>query len=155
VRVGVGYDAHRLVKGRPLVLAGVILPHNKGLDGHSDADVVTHAVMDALLGAAGLPDIGHFFPSSDTQYKNISSLILLKEVADLLEKEGFTIENIDAVIVAQEPKLLPHIARMRLNVAGVLSIDFKQINIKATTTEKMGFVGRQEGIEAQAVCLLK
>jgi 2-C-methyl-D-erythritol 2,4-cyclodiphosphate synthase len=155
MRVGLGYDAHRLVDGRPLILGGVVIPFDKGLLGHSDADVLVHAVMDSLLGAAGLPDIGYYFPSSDAQYKDISSLKLLTEVATLIKKENYTIGNIDCVIAAQEPKLLPFIGLMRQQLATVLNINLEQINIKATTTEGMGFVGHLEGIEAQVICLLQ
>ena len=155
MRIGLGYDAHRLLAGRPLILGGINIPFNRGLEGHSDADVLTHAIMDSLLGAAGLPDIGYHFPPSDSQYKDISSLKLLAKVAALIHGEGYTVGNIDCVIIAQEPQLLPFISSMCQQIASVLNISEHQINIKATTTEKMGFTGRLEGIEAQAVSLLQ
>ena len=155
MRIGLGYDAHRFIEGRPLVLGGIDIPYSKGLDGHSDADVLTHAVMDSLLGAVGLPDIGCHFPSSDPQYFGISSIFLLSKVVSLIEKEGYSVGNIDCVICAQEPILSLFIKQMRSKIAKTLNVDLQQVNIKATTTEKMGFVGRLEGIEAQAVSLLQ
>ena len=155
MRIGMGYDVHRLVENRKLIIGGVEIPYEKGLLGHSDADVLLHAVMDALLGAAALGDIGKHFPDTDPAYKGISSLKLLEHVGDLLEKEGYTVGNIDATIIAQKPKMAPHIPAMRANVARVLGIEENQINIKATTEEHLGFTGREEGISAQAVCLLE
>lgn len=154
MRIGMGYDVHRLTEGRDLILGGVKIPYEKGLLGHSDADVLLHAVMDALLGAAALGDIGKRFPDSDPAYKGISSLKLLEHVGELLEKEGYTVGNIDATIIAQRPKMAPHIPVMRKNIAEVLRIEESQINIKATTEEGLGFTGSGEGISSQAVCLL-
>ena len=154
MRIGMGYDVHRLTEGRDLILGGVKIPYEKGLLGHSDADVLLHAVMDALLGAAALGDIGKHFPDSDPAYKGISSLKLLEHVGELLEKEGYTVGNIDATIIAQRPKMAPHIPVMRKNIAEVLRIEESQINIKATTEEGLGFTGSGEGISSQAVCLL-
>ena len=154
MRIGMGYDVHRLTEGRDLILGGVKIPYEKGLLGHSDADVLLHAVMDALLGAAALGDIGKHFPDSDPAYKGISSLKLLEHVGELLEKEGYTVGNIDATIIAQRPKMAPHIAVMRKNIAEVLRIEESQINIKATTEEGLGSTGSGEGISSQAVCLL-
>ena len=151
-RIGHGYDVHRLVENRRLILGGVEIPHSTGLLGHSDADVLTHAIMDALLGAAGLGDIGRHFPDSSSEFKDISSLSLLTKVAELIEKEGFTIANIDVTIIAQEPKLAPFIGKMRTNIAGMLGIT--AINIKATTEEGLGFTGAKEGIAAHAVTLI-
>lgn len=154
MRIGMGYDVHRLTEGRDLILGGVKILYEKGLLGHSDADVLLHAVMDALLGAAALGDIGKHFPDSDPAYKGISSLKLLEHVGELLEKEGYTVGNIDATIIAQRPKMAPHIPVMRKNIAEVLRIEESQINIKATTEEGLGFTGSGEGISSQAVCLL-
>ncbi|RKD33767.1 2-C-methyl-D-erythritol 2,4-cyclodiphosphate synthase [Thermohalobacter berrensis] len=154
MRVGIGYDVHRLVEGRKLILGGVEIKHNKGLLGHSDADVLIHAIMDSILGALGLGDIGKHFPDTDLKYKGISSLLLLKEVYKLLEEKGYRINNIDCVIVAQRPKLADYIDKMKENIADVLNTSKENINIKATTTEKLGFEGREEGISAQAVCTL-
>lgn len=154
MRIGMGYDVHRLTEGRELILGGVQIPYEKGLLGHSDADVLIHAVMDALLGAAALGDIGKHFPDTDSGYKDISSLKLLKKVGKLLEDEFFMIENIDATIIAQEPKMRPHIDLMREKIAEALEINVNQINIKATTEEGLGFTGSKEGISAQAICLL-
>lgn len=154
MRIGMGYDVHRLTEGRELILGGVKIPYEKGLLGHSDADVLLHAVMDALLGAAALGDIGKHFPDTDPAYKGISSLKLLEHVGELLEKEGYTVGNIDATIIAQKPKMAPHIPGMRANVARVLRIEENQINIKATTEEGLGFTGSGEGISSQAICLL-
>ena len=154
MRIGQGYDVHRLVEGRKLILGGIDIPYEKGLLGHSDADVLTHAIMDALLGAAALGDIGKHFPDSDEQYKGISSLLLLKEVKCILHHHGYGIHNIDATIIAQRPKMAPYIEQIRANIADVLSIDVDSINVKATTTEGLGFVGTGEGIAAQAAALL-
>ena len=153
-RVGMGYDVHKLVEGRKLILGGVDIPYEKGLLGHSDADVLLHAIMDALLGAAALGDIGKHFPDTDDKYKGISSLELLKEVGRLLNENNYIIENIDATIIAQRPKMLPHIQKMRENIAGVLGIQLNQINVKATTEEGLGFTGSGEGISSQAICAL-
>lgn len=155
MRVGMGYDVHRLVEGRKLILGGVEIPYEKGLLGHSDADVLLHAVMDALLGAAALGDIGKHFPDTDPQYKGISSMRLLEQVSALLEREGYIVENIDATIIAQRPKMRPFIDEMRKNIAGVLNIEIDQVNVKATTEEGLGFTGSGEGISSQAVCLLE
>ena len=155
LRVGQGYDVHRLVEGRPLILGGVEIPWEKGLLGHSDADVIVHALMDALLGAAGLWDIGHAFPDDDPETDGISSLILLERVRDMLAEKGYHVVNLDATIIAQRPKLSPHIPEMRRNIAGVLGIPAERINLKATTEEGLGFTGSGEGIAAQAVALLE
>lgn len=152
MRVGIGYDVHRLAENRKLILGGVEIPYTMGLDGHSDADVLIHAVMDALLGAAALGDIGKHFPDTDMAYKGISSMKLLAHVGELLEQQGYVIENIDATVIAQEPKLRPYIDKMENNIAKVLNVAENQINIKATTEERLGFTGRQEGISSQAVC---
>jgi 2-C-methyl-D-erythritol 2,4-cyclodiphosphate synthase len=154
MRVGMGYDVHRLVEERKLILGGVDIPFEKGLLGHSDADVLVHAIMDALLGAAAKGDIGKHFPDTDPRYKGISSLHLLKEVKRILEEENYQIANIDATIIAQKPKMAPYIDKMRENVAKVLQIDMGQINIKATTEEGLGFTGMEQGISSQAICLL-
>lgn len=154
MRIGTGYDVHRLVNDRKLVLGGVEIPYEKGLLGHSDADVLLHAIMDALLGAAALGDIGKHFPDTASEYEGISSLKLLEKVGALLEEHLFFIENIDATIIAQQPKMRPYIDSMRANIADTLKIDITQVNIKATTEEGLGFTGSGEGICAQAVCLL-
>ena len=154
MRVGLGYDVHRLVKERKLILGGVEIPHTLGLLGHSDADVLVHAVMDALLGAAALGDIGKHFPDTDEAYRGISSMKLLEHVGKLIEKEGYLVENIDATVIAQKPKLRPYIGEMEKNIAKVLKIQENQVNVKATTEEGLGFTGREEGIAAQAVCAL-
>ncbi|MCI5740354.1 MAG: 2-C-methyl-D-erythritol 2,4-cyclodiphosphate synthase [Lachnospiraceae bacterium] len=154
MRVGMGYDVHRLVEGRDLILGGVKIEHSLGLLGHSDADVLIHAIMDALLGAAALGDIGKHFPDTDEKYKDISSMKLLEHVKGLIEEEGYVIENIDATIIAQRPKLRPYMEEMEENIAKVLKIEKNQINLKATTEEKLGFTGREEGIAAQAICSL-
>ena len=146
MRVGMGYDVHRLVEGRDLILGGVKIEHSLGLLGHSDADVLIHAIMDALLGAAALGDIGKHFPDTDEKYKGISSMKLLEHVKGLIEEEGYVIENIDATIIAQKPKLRPYMEEMEENIAKVLKIEKNQINLKATTEEKLGFTGREEGI---------
>ena len=154
MRIGMGYDVHKLVEGRDLIMGGVKIPYEKGLLGHSDADVLLHAISDALLGAAALGDIGKHFPDTDPAYKGADSLKLLSEVGRLLENECYIIENIDATIIAQAPKMRPHIDTMRQNIADALSIDVSQINVKATTEEGLGFTGKGEGISAQAICLL-
>ena len=154
MRVGMGYDVHRLVEDRKLILGGVEIPYEKGLLGHSDADVLLHAIMDALLGAAALGDIGKHFPDTDPAYKGISSLDLLKKVGELLEQQSFLIENIDATIIAQAPKMRPHIDTMRENIAKTLGIALEQVNVKATPEEGLGFTGSGEGISAQAICML-
>jgi len=154
VRIGTGFDVHRLVEGRRLVLGGVEIPYEKGLLGHSDADVLVHAICDALLGAAALGDIGRHFPDTDARFKDIDSLVLLRQVGMLLKRKGLNIVNLDTTVIAQSPKLAPHIAEMTANIAKNLAIDEDQIGIKATTTEGLGFAGRGEGIAAQAVVLL-
>ncbi len=154
MRIGHGYDVHRLVEERRLILGGVDIPYEKGLLGHSDADVLTHAVMDALLGALALGDIGRHFPDSDPAYKGIDSLLLARHVATLIEKEGWRIGNIDATVLAQAPKLAPHIEQMRRNLADALSIEVGCVGVKATTEEHLGFTGEGLGIAAHAVCLL-
>ena len=154
MRIGQGYDVHRLVEGRDLILGGVNIPYEKGLLGHSDADVLLHAIMDALLGAAALGDIGLHFPDSDERFKGISSVILLQKVGELLEENFFYIENIDATIIAQAPKMRPHIDAMRENIAKALKIDISQVNVKATTEEGLGFTGSGEGIASSAICML-
>jgi len=151
VHVGIGYDVHALVAGRKLVLGGVEIPHAKGLDGHSDADALMHAICDAILGALGEPDIGHFFPNSDPRWKNAPSRIFLEEAARIIALRQGKIVNVDATLIAQEPKLYPHIAEMKRHIADALGIFEKKIGIKATTNEKMGFIGRAEGIAAMAV----
>lgn len=155
IRIGQGYDVHKFVEGRRLILGGVDIPYEKGLLGHSDADVLVHAVMDALLGAAALGDIGRHFPDNSDDFKNISSLILLDKVFHLLKDKGYTTINIDATVIAQRPKLASHIEDMRKNIANALQCDVDQINIKATTEEGLGFTGTGEGIAAQAVCLIE
>ena len=154
MRIGQGYDVHKLVEGRDLILGGVTVPYEKGLLGHSDADVLVHAVMDALLGAAALGDIGQHFPDTDPKYKGISSIALLKEVGALLEKEGYIIENIDATIIAQRPKLAAYRPQMAKNIAEVLHLEVNQVSVKATTEEGLGFTGSGEGISSQAITLL-
>ncbi len=154
MRVGMGYDVHRLVEERDLIIGGVMIPYEKGLLGHSDADVLLHAIMDALLGAVALGDIGTHFPDTDITYKGASSLELLKRVGGLIEKELYIIENIDATIIAQKPKMLPHIQNMRENIAQALHLEVSQVNVKATTEEGLGFTGSGEGIAAQAICSL-
>ena len=154
MRVGMGYDVHRLVEGRDLIIGGVKIPYEKDLLGHSDADVLLHAISDALLGAAALGDIGKHFPDSDPAYKGIDSRLLLKKVGELIEEKGFLIENIDATIIAQAPKMRPHIETMRANIANDLGILVEQVNVKATTEEGLGFTGTGEGISSQAICLL-
>ena len=154
LRIGQGYDVHRLVEGRKLILGGVEIPYEKGLLGHSDADVLLHAVMDALLGAAALGDIGQHFPDSDERYKGISSVELLKEVGKILQENGYLIENIDSTVIAQRPKLLPYRPQMAKNIADALGIEPDQVSVKATTEEGLGFTGTGEGISAQAIALL-
>ncbi|MCR5156579.1 MAG: 2-C-methyl-D-erythritol 2,4-cyclodiphosphate synthase [Butyrivibrio sp.] len=154
MRVGMGYDVHKLVEGRDLIIGGVKIPYEKGLLGHSDADVLLHAVMDALLGAAALGDIGKHFPDSDEKYKGANSLELLKEVATIIDKEHYVVENIDATIIAQAPKMRPYIDEMRINIAQALRIEMNRVNVKATTEEGLGFTGSGEGISSQAICLL-
>ena len=155
MRIGMCYDVHRLVENRKLILGGVEIPYEKGLLGHSDADVLLHAIMDALLGAAALGDIGKHFPDTDPAYKGISSILLLEHVGRLLEKEGIRIGNIDATVIAQRPKLAPYIMNMRENIAKALSIDIDQINVKATTEEGLGFTGEGLGIASNAICLVE
>ena len=155
MRIGMGHDVHRLVEGRKLIMGGVEIPYEKGLLGHSDADVLLHAVMDALLGAAALGDIGKHFPDTDEKYKGISSLQLLKHVSLLLEEKEYSIINIDATIVAQRPKMRPYIDKMRENIASVLAIDVDRVNVKATTEEGLGFTGEGLGISADAICLIE
>lgn len=153
-RVGIGYDAHRFADGRPLVLGGVTIPYERGLDGHSDADVLCHAIADAILGALGLPDIGHFFPPDDASIAGISSLEILRKAASLVDQRGGRIENVDGTVVAEAPRIQPHVAAMRERIAGALGIDPADVGVKATTNERMGFVGRGEGIAALAVAAL-
>lgn len=155
MRIGMGYDVHKLVKDRKLILGGVNIPYEKGLLGHSDADVLIHAIMDALLGAAALGDIGKHFPDNDDSYKGISSMFLLEKVAGILEDNMYVVGNIDATIIAQQPKMRPHIEKMEENIAGALGIDVNQVNIKATTEEGLGFTGSGEGISAQAICMIQ
>lgn len=154
MRIGQGYDVHRLVEGRKLIIGGVDIPYEKGLLGHSDADVLLHAVMDALLGAAALGDIGQHFPDSDERYKGISSIALLKEAGKILQENGYMIENIDSTVIAQRPKLLPYRPQMAENIAAALGIEKEQVSVKATTEEGLGFTGTGEGISAQAIALL-
>lgn len=155
MRMGLGYDVHRLTEGRKLILGGVEIPYEKGLLGHSDADVLVHAVMDALLGAAALGDIGKHFPDTDPKYEGISSIRLLEHTGKLLDAKGYVIENIDATIIAQRPKMRPYIDQMRANIAAALNIETDQVSVKATTEEGLGFTGTGEGISAQAVCALE
>ncbi len=154
MRIGTGYDVHRLQEGLPLWIGGVLVPHTHGLVGHSDADVLLHAICDALLGAAALGDIGKHFPDTDPQYKGIASTKLLAHVGNLLHKQGYSIGNIDSTIAAQRPKLAPYIDQMRQTIADTLGIGIEQVSVKATTTERLGFEGREEGISAQAIALL-
>jgi len=156
LRVGLGYDVHALVEGRPLILGGVEIPHEKGLLGHSDADVLTHALMDALLGALALGDLGKHFPDTDERYRGISSLKLLGKIMELIEDKGYKVGNVDCIIAAQRPKLAPYIQQMRHNLAQALKTEQENVSVKATTTERLGFEGRDEGISSQAiVCLVK
>ncbi|MDO5039555.1 2-C-methyl-D-erythritol 2,4-cyclodiphosphate synthase [Clostridium sp.] len=154
MRIGLGYDVHRLVENRDLILGGVNIPYELGLLGHSDADVLVHAIMDSLLGATALGDIGTHFPDNDPKYKGISSIKLLSEVGKLLDRNGYEITNIDSTIIAQKPKMAPHIEEMRKNIAKALNIDFDMINIKATTEEGLGFTGEGLGISSQSICLV-
>jgi 2-C-methyl-D-erythritol 2,4-cyclodiphosphate synthase len=154
-RTGIGYDVHRLVEGRKLILGGVEIPHVTGLDGHSDADVLCHAIADALLGAAGEPDIGHFFPPSDESIRGISSLEILKQVTAILTARGARINNLDATLVAERPKILPHVPQMKANIAAATGLAPTHVGIKATTNEGMGFPGRQEGMCAMAVASIE
>lgn len=154
LRVGMGYDVHQLVEERKLIIGGVEIPHYKGLLGHSDADVLIHAIMDALIGAIGEGDIGKHFPDTDPKYKGISSMQLLKHIGQLLKEKNALIHNIDATIIVQQPKMAPHIMKMRENIAEVLQIQVSQINIKATTEEKLGFTGEEKGISSQAITLV-
>ncbi|KIO64610.1 2-C-methyl-D-erythritol 2,4-cyclodiphosphate synthase [Caldibacillus thermoamylovorans] len=155
MRVGQGYDVHQLVAGRPLIIGGVHIPYEKGLLGHSDADVLLHAVTDACLGAVGLGDIGSYFPDNDDAYKNADSAVLLKNVWEMIKDKGYQLVNIDATIIAQKPKMAPYIELMKTNIASILEAEREQINVKATTTEKLGFTGREEGIASLAVVLLE
>ena len=155
IRVGHGYDVHRLVEGRKLILGGVEIPYKTGLLGHSDADVLLHAICDALLGAAAMRDIGYHFPDNDGKYENISSLILLKRTFDMITEKGFRVVNVDATVIAQAPKLSPHIEKMKENVAKALETDVGNVNIKATTEEHMGFTGSGDGIAVHAVCIIE
>lgn len=155
IRVGQGYDVHKLVEGRKLIIGGVEIPHTLGLLGHSDADVLLHAISDALLGAAALGDIGKHFPDTDPKYKGADSLKLLEHVGELIADKGYAVNNIDATIVAQKPKMLPHIPTMRENIARVLKLDVDQVNVKATTEEKLGFTGQELGISSYAVALIE
>lgn len=154
MRIGHGYDVHRLAQGRQLVLGGVKIEHEKGLLGHSDADVLLHAISDALLGAAALGDIGKHFPDTDEKYKGADSLVLLGEVENLIKKNGYYVVNIDSTILAEAPKLAPHIEKMRENIARALSVDVDRVSVKATTEEGLGFTGEKQGIAAHAVCLI-
>ncbi len=154
MRIGMGYDVHRLVENRPLILGGVRIPYEKGLLGHSDADVLVHAIMDALLGAAALGDIGQHFPDTDPAYEGADSLFLLKEVGSILKQHGYAVGNIDSTVIAQRPKLAPFREEMRKNIAGSLGIELSQVSVKATTEEGLGFTGTGEGISAQAIALL-
>ena len=155
MRIGHGYDVHRLVEGRKCIICGVDIPHETGLDGHSDADVLVHAVMDALLGALALGDIGKHFPDTDPRYKGADSMALLRHVAALIAKEGYRLGNLDATVLAQAPKLAPHIMQMRENIAEALSCEVSRVSVKATTEEKLGFTGAKQGIAAHCVCLLE
>ncbi len=155
MHIGMGYDVHRLVPDRDLIIGGVKIPYEKGLLGHSDADVLLHAIMDALLGAAALGDIGKHFPDTDPKFKGADSRVLLREVCRLLDEAGYRVENVDATIIAQAPKMRPHIDTMRQNIAEDLGIELSQVNVKATTEEGLGFTGTGEGISSQAICLLE
>lgn len=155
IRIGIGYDVHSLVEGYPCILGGVAIPHEKGLKGYSDADVLLHAICDALLGAAGEGDLGRHFPEGDPKWKGVSSLRLLEEVATILLKKGDQVVNIDSVIIAEKPRVAPFVDPMKVNISRRLSIDPTAVSIKATTSEKIGFIGRGEGIAAQAVCLIE
>lgn len=154
MRIGLGYDVHRLVKERDLIIGGVTIPYEKGLLGHSDADVLLHAIIDSLLGASALGDIGTLFPDNDIRFKGISSIKLLEEVGQLLREHGYSINNIDSTIIAQKPKMSPYIMEMRENIANALNVDLMEINVKATTEEGLGFTGTGEGISSQSICLI-
>lgn len=155
MRIGLGYDVHKLVKGRKLVLGGVVIPHNKGLSGHSDADVLLHALCDSMLGAAGLRDIGYYFSNKDKKWKDISSLVLLAESYKLIRKKKLKVGNIDIIILLEEPKISPYIEKMKKNISKVLKIKTSQISVKSTTSEGLGFIGKKQGCSAYSVCLLK
>lgn len=155
LRIGHGYDVHKLVEGRKLIVGGIEIPHNKGLLGHSDADVLLHAISDSLLGAAAKGDIGCLFPDNDEKYKGADSLSLLKEVVKVLKNDGYSVNNIDSILIAQKPKMRPYIDMMRRNIADVCGVDIDFVSVKATTEEKLGFTGREEGISAHAVCLIE
>jgi 2-C-methyl-D-erythritol 2,4-cyclodiphosphate synthase len=155
MRIGIGYDVHKLVENRALIIGGEKIPYEMGLLGHSDADVLIHAIMDALLGAAALGDIGKHFPDTDKKYSGISSILLLKNVGQLLESKNYRVANIDSVIIAQKPRMSPYIEQMRLNIAAALKLETDQVSVKATTEEGLGFTGRSEGISSQSVCLLE
>lgn len=154
MRIGTGYDVHRLAEGRKLIIGGVEIPYEKGLDGHSDADVLTHAIMDALLGAAGMGDIGLHFPDNDPEYKGADSIQLLRRAVDIISEEHFVIENVDSTIIAQAPKMRPHIDEMRRILADAMGLDISQVNVKATTEEHLGFTGEKLGMSAHAVALM-
>ena len=154
MRIGLGYDVHKLVEGRPLIMGGVNIPHEKGLLGHSDADVLIHAIMDGMLGALALGDIGKHFPDTDEEYKGADSMKLLKCVNDLINEKGYVVNNTDSIIIAQAPKMAPHIQSMRKNIADVLNTSIDNISVKATTEEGLGFTGTKQGISAQSICLL-
>ena len=154
MRIGLGYDVHKLVEGRPLIMGGVNIPHEKGLLGHSDADVLIHAIMDGMLGALALGDIGKHFPDTDEEYKGADSMKLLKCVNDLINEKGYVVNNIDSIIIAQSPKMAPHIQSMRKNIADVLNTSIDNISVKASTEEGLGFTGTKQGISAQSICLL-
>lgn len=154
MKIGIGYDVHKLVPNRDLIIGGIKIPHHNGLKGHSDADVLLHAIIDSILGAMGEGDIGKHFPDNDDKYKNISSIKLLEKINNIMKMKKYSIGNIDAVIIAEEPKMSPYIADMKKNIASVLNTEIQNINIKATTTERLGFEGRKEGISSQAVCIL-
>ena len=154
MRIGLGYDVHKLVEGRPLIMGGVNIPHEKGLLGHSHADVLIHAIMDGMLGALALGDIGKHFPDTDEEYKGADSMKLLKCVNDLINEKGYVVNNIDSIIIAQAPKMAPHIQSMRKNIADVLNTSIDNISVKATTEEGLGFTGTKQGISAQSICLL-
>jgi 2-C-methyl-D-erythritol 2,4-cyclodiphosphate synthase len=155
MRIGIGYDVHKLVENRALIVGGEKIPYERGLLGHSDADVLIHAIMDALLGAAALGDIGKHFPDTDKKYSGISSILLLKNVGELLESKNYRVANIDSVIIAQKPRMAPYIEQMRINIADALKLEVDQVSVKATTEEGLGFTGRSEGISSQSVCLLE
>ncbi len=155
MRAGIGYDVHRLVEGRKLVLGGIVIPYPKGLYGHSDGDVIAHAVGDAILGASGLGDLGVYFPPNDPRYEGISSMIILKEIKDMVKNQRFKIDYIDVTLVMEEPKISPYVDEICTKMSEVLEMDRKRVSVKATTNEGMGFIGRKEGVSAMAVCLLK